>query len=155
VNEKSGEFLHRLIGRWRGTVATWFEPGTPAVTSEVDATIRAVLDGRSVVHEYRSQVREAQADGMAVLGRDLGTGRHCVSWIDTFHTSGDVMTLSADDRPVDDGVSVVGAYAAANELWRWRITYSMSGADVLKVAHFNIAPDGTEMAAVEALHRRV
>ncbi len=47
------DLLKSLVGSWEGTCRTWFELGTLADESQVNGTIRPVLDGRFFRHECR------------------------------------------------------------------------------------------------------
>jgi hypothetical protein len=85
-----------------------------------------------------------------VMGIDMATNRPCLTWIDTFHTGSNVGVFAADDRDLEDGVSLGGAYAAGDEVWRWRIVVHASPGQ-LRIEHFNISPAGTEDRAIEVI----
>ena len=60
------KILKSLLGVWGGNCKTWFEAGKLADESEVKGTIRPVLDGRFIRHEY-----EGTMNGEATTrGRD-------------------------------------------------------------------------------------
>lgn len=149
------DFTESLIGQWRGTVRTWFDPEAEAIENEISGTFRRALGNGALLHEYRSQVGDRRADGVALIGIDIATNRHCVSWVDTFHTGSNVMLFAAEDRAIEDGVSLHGAYAAGDETWRWRIVIRVAGADEARIEHFNITPDGEEGRAIEIVYRRL
>ena len=52
----------------------------------------------------------------------------------------------------DDGV-YVGAYAAGEEMWRWRIV--VHAGEELRFEHVNIWPSGREDRAIEVILQRV
>lgn len=149
-----GDFLEGLVGRWRGTVRTWFDPGGEAIENEISGTFHRAFDAGALLHDYRSRVGDRAADGLAVIGIDIATNRPCMSWVDTFHTGSNVMLFAADDRAVADGVSLHGSYAAGDETWRWRIVIRVAGPDEVRIDHFNITPDGEEGRAIEIVYRR-
>ena len=134
-------------GSWRGTVDTWLEPSAPAIRGEITATTSRVLDGKSVQIDYRSDVGENRSDGLMILGRDIETNRLALTWIDTFHTGSNVMNFAAGENG-----DLRGAYAAGDEVWRWRI--AIVAGEELRIAHFNITPAGEEARAIETILRR-
>ncbi|HYC93207.1 MAG TPA: DUF1579 family protein [Thermoanaerobaculia bacterium] len=134
-------------GQWRGTVSTWFEPEGEPIVSDMTATTEAVLEGKSVRLDYQSQVNQHRSNGMMIFGKDIATLRPCLTWIDTFHTGGNVSNLAAGE----DG-AFLGAYAAGEEMWRWRIT--VQAGEELRIAHVNIHPSGQEDRAIEVILRR-
>ena len=131
-------------GQWHGTVKTWLDPDAEPATNPMDATTSAVLDGKSVRIDYRSHVGESRSDGLMILGEDMATGRPSLTWIDTFHTGGNVGNFGADESG-----ALRGSYAAGEEMWRWRIAMQHSG-DELRIQHWNISPAGEEFRAIEA-----
>jgi hypothetical protein len=148
------DFMEGLIGRWNGTVRTWLDPAAAPVENEIGGTFRRVFDSGALLHEYRSHVGEHRSDGVALIGIDIATNRHCVSWVDTFHTGSNVMLFAADDRAVEDGVSLHGSYAAGDQTWGWRVSIRVAGADELRIDHFNIEPGAEEVRAIEIVYRR-
>ena len=134
-------------GQWSGTVDTWLDPSAAPTRNEITATTARVLDGKCVHIDYRSHVGDKRSDGLMILGRDIGTGRLSLTWIDTFHTGGEVMNFAADESG-----SLRGAYAAGEEMWRWRIV--VHSAEELRIQHFNISPAGQEDRAIEVVLRR-
>lgn len=123
------------------------------MTNDFVATFREVFEGGAVLQEYQSAVGDTRADGMALIGQDLGTNQPCLSWVDTFHTGSNVMLFAAEACNGRDGVCLVGSYAAESETWRWRIVFTV-GADELRIEHFNITPAGDEAPAVRVTCRR-
>ena len=138
--------LDIAAGQWRGTVDTWLEPGAPAIRGEMTATTSHVLDGKSVQIDYRSSVGDNRSDGLMILGKDIATNRLSLTWIDTFHTGANVMNFAADEHG-----DLRGAWAAGEELWRWRITIRTG--DELRIEHFIITPAGEEARAIEVILR--
>ncbi|MGZ5433541.1 MAG: DUF1579 family protein [Thermoanaerobaculia bacterium] len=135
-------------GQWSGTVDTWLDPSAAPMNGEITATTSRVLDGKCVQIDYRSRVGENRSDGLMILGTDIETGRLSLTWIDTFHTGSNVMNFAADESG-----SLHGAYAAGEEVWRWRI--AIHADDELRIEHFNIAPAGEEERAIAVILRPV
>ena len=131
-------------GQWHGTVKTWLDPDGEPIVNPMDATTSAVLGGKSLQIDYRSHVGEKRSDGLMILGEDMTTGRPSLTWIDTFHTGGNVGNFAADENG-----SLRGSYAAGEETWHWRILIQHTG-DSLRIQHWNISPSGGEEHAIEA-----
>ena len=148
------DFLEGLIGQWRGTLRTWFDPAGAAIENEISGSFRRAFDSGAVLHEYRSQVGDRRSDGVALIGVDIASNRHCVSWVDTFHTGSNIMLFVADDGAVENGVSLRGSYAAGDQTWGWRLVIRAVAADEVRIDHFNITPDGEEGRAIEIVYRR-
>ncbi len=144
--------LDQLMGSWRGSVTTWQRPDEPGATSEISGTFEPALGGRTVLYLYTSMVGEHRSDGMALIGKDITSGGLRMTWVDTFHTMSDVMTL--EDCETDDGLGFLGSYSAGDQTWGWRIVLRVTGADELMIEHFNILPTGEEPPAVEIKYRR-
>ena len=133
-------------GEWQGTVRTWFTPDSDVIVSNITARTSRVLGGASVRMDYQSKVNDDRADGLMILGTDMSTNQPCLAWVDTFHTGGNVGLFAGQD----DG-SLLGSYAAGDEVWRWRIRFF--DGDEPRIEHFNITPAGEEVRAIEVILR--
>jgi hypothetical protein len=144
-----------LIGDWAGTTQTWFMPGELADTSETTGTVRSIMDGRFVVHEYRGSLAGEAMEGQATLGFHIAENRFVCAWVDSAH-NGTADTLS-DGRPGEtEAISVLGSYDGGEGLpWGWRTTFAQPSPDELVISHFNIPPGGDEYLGVETRYRRV
>jgi len=58
--------LSRLAGEWEGTAKTWFEPDTVADESPVSGTMRTILGGRFILHEYQGSFGGKPLEGIAL-----------------------------------------------------------------------------------------
>ena len=149
MNDKP--WMTRLSGDWAGTVRTWLDPEAAPVENEIKGSFRSLLDGPSVLHEYTSRVGNDRSDGLMLLGKDIGSGELCLTWVDTFHTGGSVMPF----RAAGDA-TFYGSYAAGPDvLWHWRVTFDTVNPNELTIAHTNITPTGEEAHAIEVRYRRV
>lgn len=88
--------LGALVGDWAGLTRTWFRPGDLADESATAGTVRPVLAGRFVVHEYAGTLMDEAMDGVATLGFDIAENRFVCAWVDSVHTGTAVM-LSAGE----------------------------------------------------------
>jgi hypothetical protein len=148
--------LARLTGDWTGTTQTWFRPGEPADESETTGTVRSILDGRFVVHEYRGSLAGEAMEGQATLGFEISESRFVCAWVDSVHNATAVM-LSEGERDLTDAISVLGSYGGGDggPAWGWRTTFAQPSDDDLVISHFNIPPGGDEYLGVETRYRRV
>ena len=48
--------LSKLVGEWEGITKTWFEPDKIADESPMRGSVRLVLGGRFIVHEYKGSM---------------------------------------------------------------------------------------------------
>ena len=131
-------------GNWSGTCDVWLDPPNPPVRADITATTSQVLDGKTTQLDYRSTVNGKRADGTMLLGIDIANNQRCVTWIDTFHTGGNVMLFATDA----DG-SLLGSWDAGGQVWRWRVRFDEG--DELRIRHFIITPAGEESPAIEVI----
>ncbi|MFY0580084.1 DUF1579 domain-containing protein [Cystobacter fuscus] len=147
--------LSKLVGEWEGVTRTWFEPDTLEDESVWRGTIRPVLGGRFVVHEYEGAFKGKPLAGMAIYGYHLDPERYEMAWVDSFHSGTGIM-FSTGSRG-GQGYAVQGSYAApSGPPWGWRTEIHQPEPDRLLITHYNIPPEGQgpETKAVETEYRR-
>ncbi len=146
--------LARLAGTWQGRSRVWLEPDKLADESNIFGTIRVVLGGRFVIHEYRTEFGGESQQGIAIIGYHLDRQRFESAWIDSFHTGTSIM-MSAG---VDGGAStaVLGHYGdgKGGPDWGWRTTLDHVDEDHLLITAWNITPEGDEAKALEVSYAR-
>ena len=150
--------LARMAGEWTGTTRVWFDPAAgPAMEMPQRGTLRVVLGGRFVLHEYVSG-GEGHADGrvdegIALYGMHLDAGRFETAWVDSFHTGTSI--LFSTEADAGTGFTALGSYSAGDgPAWGWRTRISQPSDDELLIEMTNIEPDGVEARAVETRYRR-
>ncbi|MGZ5219940.1 MAG: DUF1579 domain-containing protein [Chitinophagaceae bacterium] len=149
--------LSKLAGEWEGTTKTWFEPGKIADESPVRGSMRPILGGRFILHEYKGSFGDKPLEGIAIYGYHLELKKFQSAWIDSFH-NGTAIMLSEGQRG-DDHFSMLGGYAYVTpeleQHWGWRTEIEMINDDEVKITAFNITPGGEEAKATETLYKKV
>ncbi len=157
TSKKSGPHhqLASLAGEWAGNTKTWFEPDNLADDSKVNGLITVILDGRFIKHEYTGSFGGKPLEGFCVYGYHLASGKIQSSWIDSVHTSLEIMF--GEGTITDEGIEYTSSYFAGDDQprWKWRTTVQLSGTDELIIIAFNISPEGVENKAQETIYRRV
>ena len=157
ISLESGEHqkLQALVGTWEGITKTWFEPDVVADESPMKGTIRSILGGRFVMHEYQGSLTDTPFEGIAVYGFDIQNNVIQSSWIDSFHMGTGIMLSTGN--PVDKGFSVLGSYGGPDfpEPWGWRTVVDLIDNDNLIITAYNISPEGQEDKATETVYRRI
>lgn len=146
--------LGRLVGRWRGTTRVWFEPDTVADEAPINGTIRSVLGGRFVQHEYETTFMGELQHGLALYGWHIDRRAYEAAWIDSAHTGTQLMY--SEGAKGDARFAVLGHYGGHDDgmPWGWRTEIALEGDDRLVITAFNITPQGEESKAVETVYTR-
>ena len=147
--------LARFVGRWQGMTRVWFEPGEPVDQAPIRGTIRAVLDGRFLMHEYETRFMGQLQEGIAIFGWHIDRGRHEMAWVDSGHTGTQLMYC--EGAAGGEAFSVLGHYGGhdGSEPWGWRTAIEADGDDRLVITAWNIQPGEAEVKAIETVYERV
>lgn len=153
------EGLHKqladMAGNWKGITKTWFEPDVIADESPMTGTIKVVLDGRFILHEYEGMVQGKPFSGIAIYGYYIAEGNFQAAWVDSFHMGTGI--LLSEGKNTGNNFSALGHYGGTETqpAWGWRTELEMISADKLRVTAYNITPEGQEAKATETLYERV
>ena len=147
--------LAQLAGNWEGMTRVWFEPGPPVDEAPIRGSIRVVLGGRFVIHEYATHFMGKPQEGLAIYGWHIDRGRYEAAWIDSGHTGTQLMF--SEGVAGDDRFSMLGHYGGhdGSEPWGWRTEITPDGDDRLVITAWNIQPGEPEAKAVEIVYQRV
>ncbi len=150
--------LGAMAGEWQGTTRVWFEADAPpAMEVAQRGTLRPLLGGRFLLHEYRYGEGGQAGEGMALYGLHLDAEAFESAWVDSFHTGTSILFSTAAAHAADARFAVTGRYGdgQGGPDWGWRTEIDQPDADRLVVTMFNIAPEGSEAKAVETRYRRL
>lgn len=151
----ANEDFARFVGSWKGTNklhVSWM----PEPLKESDSTLTVSLkaNGQFIAFDYTWAYEGEPQEGIILLGCDTKSNAVQTVWTDSWH-SRHTFILS-DGKVADDGtVSVKGYYKVPDHPdWGWR-TVIIPQNDLIKIAMYNVSPEGVEEPAVETDFSRV
>ncbi|MGZ5253467.1 MAG: DUF1579 domain-containing protein [Flavitalea sp.] len=149
--------LSKMAGEWKGTTKTWFDPSKLEDESPINGTMRLIMDGRFIMHEYSSSFGDKPLTGMAIYGYNLDLQKFQCAWIDSFHNGSAIMFSQGDKG--EDNIRVLGSYAyvtpETEQHWGWRTHIDMVSDTEMIITAFNISPEGEESKATETVYKKV
>ena len=148
--------LSRLVGEWKGTTKTWFDPAKLEDESPISGTMRLLLDGRFILHEYKSSFGDKRIEGMAIYGYHIDLQKFQCAWIDSFHNGPAIMF--SEGKKGSQAMNVLGGYAYVTpeeeQHWGWRTNIEVVSDSEVVITMFNISPGGEETKATETVYKK-
>ncbi|MFC3549690.1 DUF1579 domain-containing protein [Lysobacter cavernae] len=147
--------LAQMAGEWAGTFRLWFQPDQLACESPQRGSIRSILGGRFLLHEYQTRFGDDLIDGVALYGVHLDDDAFESAWVESFGTGTSIM-FSAGSAGAEH-FNVLGSYGdgQGGPRWDWRTEIEQPDADHLVITMTNITPQGEAAKAVEVRYARV
>ncbi len=150
--------LARMAGEWEGTYRLWFERDMLAAESGQRGSLRPVLGGRFLVHEYEWEFDGRRYAGVALIGSHIDEKRWECAWIDSFHTGSSILFSQAAESGDPGHFTALGSYGDGQTppgpRWGWRTEIEQADDDHLTITMTNISPEGEEAKAVEVEYTR-
>jgi hypothetical protein len=146
--------LQNFVGQWKGISRVWFEADVLADESPIEGNIESVLEGRFLMHRYRTAFKDRAVEGIYLIGFDLQSNQFQVAWADSFHMSTAIMFLKGNSN--DQDFEVLGSYPDHQQpphYWGWRTDMHFEGEELVIVS-YNISPSGASAKATEIRYRR-
>lgn len=140
--------LAKLVGHFKGTTTTFFDPSTPPDVAEEELHVTSLFGGRWVRIELVGSVMGKPHAGEMTIGYHADAGKFEASWIDSFHTGSAIMRFEGAPRE-DGAVAVTGSYTAAGQTWGWRTEWHALENGNVRMRAFNIIPGEGEFPALD------
>ncbi len=152
------QWLNKMAGKWEGVTKTWFEPDKLADESPMTGTIKPILGGKFIMHEYNGTMQGKPYEGISIYGYNMSDEKFESVNVDSFHTGTFIMMQQSDEGA--EKFAARGNYywkVSPEEIqtWGWRTELDLQDDDTLVLLIYNITPAGEEALAVETIDKRV
>lgn len=145
-------WLAQLVGSWKGTAKTWFEPGVLGDESPSEGRIELIMDGRFLQFDYSGAMDGKPLSGKAMIGYYVNDEECQMAWMDSFHMNTSI--LFSKGTFDNDRFTALGHFHHGEQKWGWRTEIELLENGQLKIAAYIITPEGEEALATEAIYDR-
>jgi len=146
--------LFELAGTWSGTKQLWLDPAQPPSTHRFSAQGAVIAGGSFLRLSYAWSQGTRLDEGEMVIAPNVADGAVCINWVDSFHSSRDILVCRREPSPAGALVGR-GSYAAPpGPDWGWRITLRLNAEGEMDILMHNIWPEGREDIAVRIIAQR-
>jgi hypothetical protein len=141
-----------LIGTWTGT-SRLFLHDEPTRESPTTASVALIAQSKFCTIAYTWLFDGEPQEGQLLFGYDPDGQTVDAVFVDSWHMGDKFMVLQGR-LEADTAINVHGSYAVpSGPDWGWRIEVE-SGGDTMRMAMYNVSPEGEEFLGVEATYTR-
>ncbi|XDD49025.1 DUF1579 domain-containing protein [Leptospira sp. WS92.C1] len=146
--------LESLVGNWKGVSQMMFEEGKVTDQSPITGSIKLVLGGRFLLHEYKGSFEGEPFEGIAFYGYHIDKQKYESAWIESFGMGTGI--LFSEGTPGATDWSFTGHYGGETPetRWGWRTSIEKDGNNKLTIFSQNLRPDGAKAGGFRILYER-
>ncbi|EMY77594.1 PF07617 family protein [Leptospira weilii serovar Ranarum str. ICFT] len=147
--------LESLVGNWKGVGQMMFEEGKITDESPIAGTMKLVLGGRFILHEYKGSYAGEPLEGIAIYGYHIDKKRYESAWIESFGMGTGILFSEVISGATER--SFTGHYGGETPetRWGWKTSIEKDGNDKLTIFSQNLRPNGEKAGGVRILYERV
>ncbi|AOP34476.1 hypothetical protein A0128_11825 [Leptospira tipperaryensis] len=144
-----------FVGNWKGVNQMMFKEGEVTDESPISGSIKLVLGGRFLLHEYKGSYAGESLEGIAIYGYHIDRKRYESAWIESFGMGSGIL-FSQGESGVPD-FSFTGHYGGETPetKWGWKTHLEKDGENKLIIFSQNLRPTGEKAGGVRILYDRV
>ncbi|EMO41290.1 PF07617 family protein [Leptospira noguchii serovar Autumnalis str. ZUN142] len=146
--------MESLVGNWKGVTQMIFEEGKIADESPISGTIKLVLGGRFLLHEYKGSFKGEPLEGIAIYGYHIDKQRYESAWVESFGMGTGIMFSEGNSGSSE--WSFTGHYGGETPetRWDWKTSLEKNGDDKLVIFSQNFKPGGVKAGGFRILYDR-